>query len=760
MRVALARHDEIVRTAMEGRGGYVFATGGDGFAVAFGRAGDAVAASIEAQASLAAERWPEDAGIRVRMGLHTGEVDERDGDYFGPAVNRAARLMALGHGGQTLCSSATAELVDGVELVDLGEHRLRDLSEPQRVFQVGSGWFRALRSLDGLGSNLPAQTSVFVGRELELGQVASLLAASRIVTLTGVGGVGKTRLALHAGAELLPRFRDGVWLVELAPVLDPGALFEVVAGAMRVPERQGMPLAASVRDFLRGKRLLVVLDNCEHLLDAVATFVAGVVAACPDVSVLATSREGLGVDGERMLVVPSLELPAAGSPLGVVGEADAVRLFVERAGEARPDFVLTAANADSVAQLVRRLDGIPLAIELAAARVRSLSPAELAERVDERFRLLAGGRRTAVERHQTLRRAVDWSYDLLTEAEQVVLNRTAVFAGDFSLASGEAVIASGLIDPADVVDLLGRLVDKSLIVAADREGVTRYRLLETIREYAQERLETAGSADELRRRHAEHFAVFSAAAGEGLRGREEVAWTERVDAELDNLRAALGWSVAMGEVDLALRLVAPLAVSGTRTGYTTCAWAASVKAMHGSPSHGLYPQVLAMAGYAEASNGDLDAGMRTCRAALQVADATGIDGRATCRVLASAAAVATYANDLADMSYLARRWAELARAIGDDWELAIALVCAANVSYTTGDEPGATMRADEALGLARRVGNPTTSYYAALVAGWVRRDNDPGQALRLLAQSVEAAELVGNQLGIGQSLGVQASIRG
>jgi predicted ATPase len=758
MRAALARHDEVVRGAIEGHSGHVFSTGGDGFAAAFARAGDALAAAGDAQAGLGAETWPGGAPIRVRMGLHTGEVDERGGDYFGPALNRAARLTSLGHGGQVLCSSATAELLEAADLIDMGEHRLRDLSAPQRVFQVGHGAFPALRSLDAFPSNLPAQPGAFVGRDEELAEVIGAVEMSRVVTLTGVGGVGKTRLALQAAAELLPRFRDGAWLVELAPVIEPEALVEVVARALDVAERQGQPLAASVTDFLRAKRLLVLLDNCEHILDAVAAFVGGVVAACPEVTVLATSREGLRARGERVVIVPALGLPPSGADVESALSADAVRLFVERAAEAKGRFELTPTSAPAVARLVRRLDGIPLALELAAARVRSLTPAELADRLDERFRLLAGGQRTAVERHQTLRRAIDWSYDLLTPPEQAALNRTAVFAGDFGLDAAEAVVAGDGIEVIDIVDLLGHLVDKSLVLAEDRDGTTRYRLLETIRQYAQERLEAAGEAGLVRRRHAEHCAGLAAAAGAGLRGREEVAWTDRVDTELDNLRAAVAWAVGTGDADLALRVVAPLALGGTRAGYAAGAWAAAAAAVPEAEAHPLYPQVLAFSGFAAATAGDQPGGLETCRRALAAADTLGVDGRALCRVLSFAAGVAGYDIGSDEVGPLAERYVELARSVGDDFELAQAL-CLAWVRHVrdAGDVAAAAELTDEALAVARRLGSQSALCYALFSSGTVRMGN-PGQALPYIEQALAAAEQVGNPLGTGMALHLTAVV--
>jgi predicted ATPase/class 3 adenylate cyclase len=759
MRAALARHDEIVRHAIEARGGHVFSTGGDGFAAAFARAGDALAGAADAQAGLAREQWPETAPLRARMGVHTGEAEERNGDYFGPALNKAARLMALGHGGQVLCSLATAEVLDNAGLIDLGEHRLRDLSAPQRVFQAGAGDFPALRSLDAFPSNLPAQPGAFVAREDELAEVLDAVSLSRVVTLTGVGGVGKTRLALHAAAELLPRFKDGAWLVELAPVVDPDALMEVIGRALDVPERQGHSLTASLTDFLRPKRLLVVLDNCEHVIDAVATFVGGVVSACPQVSFLATSREGLRARGERIVIVPSLGLPAAGADADSVASADAVRLFVERAAEAKGRFTLTATNAPAVARLVRRLDGIPLALELAAARVRSLTPGELADRLDERFRLLAGGQRTAVERHQTLRRAIDWSYELLSPSEQVTLNRAAVFAGDFGLDSAETVIAGDGIDAFDVADLLGHLVDKSLVLAEDREGVTRYRLLETIRQYAQERLEAAGEGEVVRRRHAEEYAAFALRASSGLRGRDEVVWTERVDAELENLRVAVSWSAAEGDADRALRIVAPLGLNGTRVAYAAGPWAAVAASVPGAAEHPLYPQVLAFSGWAAHLAGDRDAAASICHDALAAADRAGLSGTSLCRVLKCAAGVAGFDNRYDEVDGYTRRCIDAARAVDDNYELAQALTFSSVPALIRGDVDAAIALSDAGIVLARTLGNPTTACYAATTAAMAWMDSDPDRCIELLGEGLAAAETVGNQLGIGLAIGFQGVVR-
>jgi predicted ATPase/class 3 adenylate cyclase len=764
MSEALSRHDALLEKAIAEHGGIVFSKAGDGMAAVFALAPNALAAAVAAQEAVAAEPWDSTGPIRVRMGLHTGEGVLLGDSYSSQPLNRCARLMAAAHGGQVLVSGTTAALVHDrisgqIQLVDLGEHRLRDLAQPMRVFQVGAGSFPPLRSLDALPTNLPAQASVFVGRDTQLVEVAEALAASRVVTLTGVGGVGKTRLAVQAAADILPEYRDGAWLVELAPAVDAEAVLELVALALGVEERQGQTLSVCVADFLREKQLLIVLDNCEHLLDAVANFVSGMVANSRNLAVLATSREGLGVSGERILVVPSLELPMGESSAEAVGHADAVRLFVERATEAKADFALTDANAPAVARLVHRLDGIPLAIELAAARVRSLTAAELAERVDERFRLLAGGRRTPVERHQTLRRAIDWSYELLAPSEQTTLNRSAVFAADFGLDAAESVIAGDGITRPDVFDLLGRLVDKSLMSAEDRGGSTRFQLLETIRQYAQERLEGSGEADALRRRYAEYWVNFAATAGRGLRGTDEAAWTERVETELDHLRTALAWSVDQGDADLAMRLVTPLALHGTRVGDATGTWSDPIVAMPEAQRHPLYPQVLGWVGWTKSIAGEHEQAVRIGREALDAAARIGVDARTLCRVLSCVGPIYVYVADFDEGGRLAKRWIEAARKLQDEWELSNALAFAWVHFDTSGDHAAAIACTDEAMTLARRLGNPSMLCYAAGVSGAARLESDPVSALQFYAEGLEAAESVGNRLGIGLTLGGQAWIR-
>ena len=477
--------------------------------------------------------------------------------------------MGVAHGGQLLVSGATASLVtdavfDGVDLSDLGEHRLRDLARPMRVYQVHAPGLRSefppLAVLDAFPSNLPLQTTTFVGRDDDVAEVGAALAKGRLVTLIGVGGVGKTRLALQTAAEVLPSYRDGVWLCELGPLSDPAQVPDVVADALGMQQRPGQSITESLVVWLRSKELLVVLDNVEHLLDAAARLVAAIVESCPGVRVLATGREGLGVRGERMMMVRSLPVPGADATTEEILSADAVALFTQRAEHAGAALDLDADTAATVAQLCRRLDGIPLAIELAAARSRMMSPEEIAGRLDERFRLLTGGARTAVERHHTLQQAVDWSYDLLDERERLILDRLGVFSGGFTLAAAEAVVGGDDLDPLDVLDGIALLVDKSLVDTEREHHDTRYRLLETIRSYTLERLDDRGGTDTMRRRHASWCADFVAQVSVGVRGRDEAAWWARLDSEVDNLRATLTWATGADDADLSMALTRELRV--------------------------------------------------------------------------------------------------------------------------------------------------------------------------------------------------------
>src|SRR6201993_35940 len=482
MRAALVVHDKVLRTAIEAHDGFLFSHSGDGFVAAFASPLSAVNAAIDAQRELQ---------LPVRMGLATGEAELGDGAYFGTALNRAARVMAAGHGGQILLAESTAGLLSGVDLVDLGPRRLRDLPTPVGVFQVRAPGLRTdfppLRAVDASPGNLRPTPTSFIGRESELDEVQAAVKAHRLVTLTGVGGVGKTRLALEVAARLVDEFPDGVWFFELAAVTDPASVPDAVAAVLGITQQPGMSVSETVAAALEGRMRLLVFDNCEHVRDAAADLVESILAQSATVRVLATSREGLGIPDEQLWLVPSLDLGA-----GI--DSAAVDLFVERARSVASGFSMaTTDQASAVLEICRRLDGIPLAIELAASRMASMTAGEVRDRLDQRFRLLVGSRR-GLARHHTLRHAVAWSYDLLDDAEQKLLVRCSVFAGGFDLESACAVAGSDDVDDYVVLDMLDALVRKSLLVADRSSGRTRFAMLETIRQFAEEQLAARGEA--------------------------------------------------------------------------------------------------------------------------------------------------------------------------------------------------------------------------------------------------------------------------
>ena len=527
MRAALAAHDEVLRSAIEAHDGFLFSHTGDGVAAAFASPKSAV----DAQRALE---------LPVRMGMATGEAELRDSDYFGTVLNRAARVMAAGHGGQILVADSTAVLLSGVDLMDLGPRRLRDVSAPVGVFQVRAPGLRTdfppLRALYTSPGNLRPAVTSFIGRESEPDEVKEALHEHRLVTLTGVGGVGKTRLAIEVAGQLGDEFPDGVWFFELAAVTDPAAVPDAVAAVLGITQQPGKTVSESVALALEGRSRLLVFDNCEHVVDSVADLVAAILAASATVKVLATSREGIGVADEFLWRVPSLDAGAA------------VELFVERAQSMVSDTL--ADEATAVEDVCRRLDGIPLAIELAASRMASMTAAEVRDRLDDRFKLLVGSRR-GLERHQTLRHAVAWSYDLLDDEEKLLLERCSEFAGGFDLQSACAVGGFDGSDEYAVLDLLDALVRKSLLIADRSSGRIRFSMLETIRQFAEEQLVARGEADAVRTAHARYFAGRETdimALWDSPRQREAYDW---FTAELANLRAAFRWAADQGDLDTA-----------------------------------------------------------------------------------------------------------------------------------------------------------------------------------------------------------------
>jgi len=552
---ALELHQKLLRDAFDPFGGAEVTTEGDAFFFAFASAVDAVRAATEGQRALL--RGSE---LRVRMGLHTGTALVRSNDYVGHEVHTAKRVSDTGHGGQIVVSQTTADLLSSEgRLVDLGLHQLKDLGEPQHLFQVVADGlpseFPPLRSLGSFRNNLPAQRSVLIGRDAEIATVSKLLDEHRLVTLTGIGGCGKTRLALQVGADFIDRFADGVFFVDLATISNDDHVDGEVATALGLISGSGLPAAgaqtteAQVVGFLADRRCLVILDNCEHLLDACAATADLILSRCREVRLLATSREPLGVDGEHTFIVPSLALPDDNVD---AQESEAVRLFIERAIAVRPDFEVSPATLAVIVNVCRRLDGIPLAIEFAAARVTHLTVREIAERLDAMFRLLTGGRRR-VQRQQTLQATLDWSYDLLSAAEQELLRRLAVFAGDFSLAAVEGICTGGAVETGDVLDLMGSLVSKSLVVTSQLIGSTRYRLLEPVRLYGEEKLRQADEAEAFRRRHRDWYEEFvrSFSFDDALL---DFGVGHHLAAEVGNVERAIEWSATEGAADSIARM--------------------------------------------------------------------------------------------------------------------------------------------------------------------------------------------------------------
>jgi predicted ATPase len=727
MRVALTAHDEALRKAIDAHGGWLFKHTGDGVCAAFSSPRSAVDAAVEAQRALE---------LPVRMGLATGEAELRDGDYFGAVLNRAARVMAAGHGEQILLADSTAGLLSGVDLIDLGPRRLRDLPTPVQVFQVNAEGLRtdfpSLRALDASPGNLrPAPTSL-IGRESETCEVQAAVKAHRLVTLTGVGGVGKTRLALEVAGRLVDEFPDGVWFFELAAVSDPAAVPDAVAAVLGITQQPGRSVAESVAAALEGRVRLLVFDNCEHLLDTAADLIEAILATSATTKIVATSREGLGIADEQLWPVP---------PLGVGGGVDsaAVALFVERAQNVSPRFTVgDDREAAAVVEICRRLDGIPLAIELAASRMATMTASEVRDRLDQRLRLLVGSRR-GLERHHTLRHTVAWSYDLLDDAEKALLDGCAVFAGGFDLQSACAV--AGLADAPDdfaTLDLLDTLVRKSLLVADRSAGRTRYSMLETIRQFAEEQLVTRGEAPEVRAAHARYFAGREAdimALWDSPRQREVHDW---FTIELTNLRTAFRWAAEQGDLDVA----APIATCAAWLGYLTenyepLAWAEELI----EPARAIdHPALAAL--YLTASNcymaGRIDSAIRYTEAAREAIGgasdqfAYGVEG------LVGAPYVAVGQPE---------RWVQLCRA-----QLArgpatnvCTMACLVIALDAMGSYDEAMAAGNGLIDAAEATGNPYVLAFALHSYGWAIHDADPARSLATLRRGLAIAHDSGNR---------------
>jgi predicted ATPase/class 3 adenylate cyclase len=772
---ALELHRRVLRDAFARHGGYEVDTQGDGFFVAFDDAEQAVAAAGDAQQALAGARWPEGCELRVRMGIHTGAPSVAPPSYVGLDVHRAARVMAAGHGGQVLMTEATRErLPVELSVQDLGVHQLKDLLQPEPLYQcVLPGLrseFPALKTLGNRPTNLPVVATPFIGRAAELNELGELLGREevRLVTLTGPGGIGKTRLALQAVAELVDDFRDGVFWVPFASVSDPAEVAASLAQALRLREEAGRPIGQTVADYLRGKQLLLLLDNLEHVVAAARELIALVLGAAPSVRVVSTSRVSLRISGEHLYDVPPLAVPPTAEPATETGEVDAVELFVSRAQAVERSFALTAENAPVVAELVRRLEGLPLAVELAAARVRVLPPGELLRRLEDRLRLLTAGAHDADPRQRTLRATIEWSHDLLAPEEQRLLARMSVFAGGCRLEAAEAVCGWGGDPPVEVVEGISSLVEQSLVRRReDFDGRSRYWMLETIREFASERLRKSGELEDLQRRHTEHFVALAERAQRAMRGEEislEEAPQVQLQHELVNLRAALRWAIETAP-EIALRLAAPAFLAWMYTGRFSEAQALLEETLEQAP---LEPSVergraLGALTVVQQALGKLDEAEATGRQALEVFRA-GTDQTEIARTLAVVANCAAAGGrvraakrDIADARTIAVQ-------VGSETLYAEVMDNAAHVEGFAGDLASAQAALEEVITIYRRRGVPRDIWIWELInVGWFALNEGDLERARAANEEYLAFESVKNPIGIANAqnnLGLVALFEG
>jgi len=717
MKAALAKHDSILKGAIESNHGQIIKTMGDGVHAVFTTALDAVSAAISAQKELVAMRPSANTQnysttnmeIKVRMGLHTGEAELRDGDYYGRALNRAARIMSIGHGGQVLVSEITGQvarehLPGDASLLDLGEHHLKGLLGAERIYQVTAPGlqndFPPLNSIPAATNNLPAQLTTFIGRERELKEANEKLASAKLLTLIGPGGTGKTRLSLQIAAEQIANFKDGVWLVELAPISDPTFIAATIASVFDIREVQNIPLIQLVIDFLRAKELLLVLDNCEHLVESSAQMADQLLHVCPNLKIIASSREALGIDGETVYRVPSLK------------DNEATRLFIERATKAEPRFHITDENASFVTQICSRLDGIPLAIELAAARVKLFTPEQIAQRLDDRFKLLTGGSRTALPRQQTLRALIDWSYTSLNTAEQRALRRLSVFSGGWSFDGAESVIGES-----EAIDGLMGLVNKSLVNVEEQEHESRYRFLETIRQYAMEKLLESGEAVDARDHHLDYMLRIAGQTDERMFGAETQEWLDQMEAEHDNLRTAFEWA-ASNHPDRALKLANSLGGFWTVRDHISEArfWCQTIlertKSLPDVDAE--RARVCVVLGWMSVTSGEHKSGRAAAEQAIALGRKTN-DAMTVGRAYGILALTSIFLGDFPTAHHAAVEGESLAREQGRKSELAFILSIRAQMEYfSRNDLPQAKAYLEEAAQLAREEGFRWASSFLAI----------------------------------------------
>ena len=761
----LADHHRLIRGALAAHGGEEVVSQGDGVFAVFASPRACVDAAIEAQRALLSHAWPAGEMVRVRMGIHYGEATQTTAGLAGLEVHRAARIAAVAYGSQVVVSAAAAELLRdslpaGAGLKDLGLHRLQDIGQPGQIFQLQAeelpAAFPPLRSLGNpkLPTNLPAQVSSFIGREVELAAVRALVGVSRLVTLTGAGGAGKTRLGLQVAAGLLDGTGDGVWFADLAPLGEADLVAVTVAEVLGVRLEPGRPVADTVAGAVGGRSLLVVLDNCEHLIGACAKLADALLRGCPNLALLATSREPLGIDGERIYRVPSLRTPADGDDVVAIRASEAVRLLADRAAAQGVPLAWDSQAADLVGRICRRLDGIPLAIELAAARLRVMSAAELDARLDERFALLTGGSRAVLPRQQTLRAMVEWSWELLTGPERVVLARLSVFAGGFGLAAAEAVAADPDVPAGEVAGHLGALADKSLVQFDDTgAGPGRYRLLDTVRQYAAGRLDAAGpaTANATRVAHRDYYVALAEAAAPQLVGPAHAEWLDRLDAELGNLRAAIAFTLPQPDPDPGLRLAASLLVFWSARGHAAEA-ADALRALLDVPGaqRATLARARALAAAATLAEraGSYAAAEDYCQEALAIATPAGED-YLVADLLHQRAWILLHQGKPGDALPLIEQGQDLARRLGDPHLAARLHSARAYAANFQGDHAGAARDYLRSLQLYRQTGDQrAVGQLLANLGNAELSAGDLDAARRHLAESLDIARGLNNRYGI------------
>jgi len=780
MQRALARHEELVAEVVSEHGGKVHRARGEGdstFSV-FGEPRGALVAAVALQRAFAAEPWPEPIQLRIRVAVHTGPVEHRSNDYFGRSVNRCARLREAAHGGQTLVSAAVKGIVgpklpDGSSLESLGLQKLKDLPEPEHVFQLCHPSLRSdfppLRSADAVAGNLPLQMTSFVGRQDEIAELRGLLQDVRLVTLSGAGGCGKSRLALEVVRDLAEPPADGVWLVELSSLRDPALVGRAIAHALGLREEHvslaagglastGGRLGLDLAERLRGSQMLIVLDNCEHLVDACAEVCAALLASCSGIKIVATSRETLGVPGEVRWRVPSLSVPEQDcNSVDELMRFESARLFVDRVRLGQLEFTPRNGDAQAVARICRYLDGLPLAIELAAARVPALTVSEVAKRLTRHLRVLSGGARTAPKRQQTIQAAIEWSYELLTEREKVVFRRLAAFRGGFTIEAAERIVADDEGEASEIVDLLSRLVDKSLVVPEATNGDSRYGLLQVVHDFAVEMLAAAGERERVRAKHFAVFAELAAQAEPQLLGANQASWMDVLEREHDNMRSALDWAAGYGKPSDLLSLANSLWRFWYVRGYVREGRRHLANALARDDRSDPHRRAVALVGAGRLA--DADRVTEVARALLE--EAVGLSSEVNddpTRYLATVylSQVFGQLGDHEDARRLGEEALALVRTFGDDHRLSLSMISTGRLAYHRADYALGRERLQEGIEIARRSSDHRNVFVGLFTLGELLRDL--GELDDSRARLLESGQIGKGVVSVGTTVVQQASL--